>query len=219
MVNANMKKTGPQPPVPSPRNKSLTRIVSWSHQLLCEVLEHGDLAVDLTAGTGQDTQLLAEAVGIEGQVVAFDLQPEALQQTAQRLQQHDFIVKNAPDDSKLPRACGVYLVHACHSSVNKIITPPVKAIIANLGYLPGGDKSLVTRPETTVAALRQSLELLAPGGRLAVTVYPAHEGGEEEGHEVNAIFCNLSRENWLVLSLRAANCDEAPYLLVAERLS
>lgn len=214
-----MKNTSPQPPVPKPRGPSLTRIVIWSQQLLCEVLEHGDLAVDLTAGTGQDTHILAEAVGTEGQVVAFDLQAEALEQTTQRLQKHDFIVKSVPDDAEIPRAFGVYLVHACHSSLNKIITHPVKAIIANLGYLPGGDKSLVTQPDSTLAAIRQSLELLVPGGRLAVTVYPAHPGGEEEGSAVNDFFCSLSREDWLVLSLRAANREEAPYLLVAERLT
>jgi hypothetical protein len=134
------------------------------------------------------------------------------------LQEHDFVVKNVPDDTEIKRAFGVYLVHACHSSVDKIITHPVKAIIANLGYLPGGDKSLITRPDSTVAALSQSLELLAPGGRLAATVYPAHPGGEEEADAVNSFFKNLPREKWLVLSLRAANRAEAPYLLVAERI-
>ncbi|MDG5469591.1 class I SAM-dependent methyltransferase [Deltaproteobacteria bacterium IMCC39524] len=213
-----MKNTSPQPPVRKPRGSSLTRIVTWSQQLLCEVLEHGDLVVDLTAGTGQDTHVLAEAVGSEGQVVAFDLQSEALEQTTQRLQQHDFIVKSVPDDTEIPRAFGVYLVHACHSSLNKIITHPVKAIIANLGYMPGGDKALVTRSDSTLAALSQSLELLIPGGRLAVTVYPAHPGGEEEGRAVYDFFCSLPRESWLVLSLRAANRSEAPFLLVAERI-
>ena len=112
---------------------SLTRIVSWSHQLLCEVLGPGDLAVDLTAGTGQDALVLAEAVGSGGQVVAFDLQEEALEQTTQRLQEHDFVVKNVPDDTAVPRAFGVYLVHSCHSSLSRIVSHPVKAIIANLG--------------------------------------------------------------------------------------
>jgi predicted methyltransferase len=211
-----MKST--HPPISTPRSNSLTRVVSWSHQLLCEVLEHGDLAVDLTAGTGQDTHVLAEAVGTKGQVVAFDLQAEALGQTKQRLQKHAFFVKSVPDDTEIPRTYGVYLVQACHSSLNKIISHPVKAIIANLGYLPGGDKALVTRSDSTLAALSQSLELLVPGGRLSVTVYPAHPGGAEEGSAVNNFFCSLSRENWLVLSLRVANREEAPYLLVAERL-
>lgn len=198
---------------------SLTRIVSWSHQLLCEVLGPGDLAVDLTAGTGQDTLVLAEAVGSGGQVVAFDLQTEALEKTAQRLEQHDLFVKKLVGNKPVPRAFGVYLVHACHSSLSRIVSHPVRAIIANLGYLPGGDKSLITRPGSTLAALRLSLELLVPGGRLAVTVYPGHPRGEEEASVVKDFFCGLPRENWLVLALHAANRDEAPFLLVAERLS
>jgi len=48
----------------------LTRIVPWSQKLVCDVLRHGDLAVDLTAGKGRDTHALAEAVGAQGQVRA-----------------------------------------------------------------------------------------------------------------------------------------------------
>ena len=90
--------------------------------------------------------------------------------------------------------------------------------MANLGYLPGGDQTLITGPESTIPALTQSLELLSVGGRLAVTVYPAHPGGVEEANMVDDLFFSLPREMWMVLLLRVANCDEAPYLLVAERL-
>ena len=38
---------------------SLIRIVTWSHELVREVLRPGDLAVDLTAGKGRDTLALA----------------------------------------------------------------------------------------------------------------------------------------------------------------
>jgi hypothetical protein len=89
--------------------------------------------------------------------------------------------------------------------------------MANLGYLPGGDQALVTRPDSTLAALEQSLGLLAPGGRLVVTVYPAHPGGGKEGEVVNELFCRLPSDHWQVLSLYVANCSEAPYLLLAER--
>jgi hypothetical protein len=90
--------------------------------------------------------------------------------------------------------------------------------MANLGYLPGGDPALITRPDSTLAALQQSLHLLAPRGRLVVTVYPGHPGGAEEGAVVNAFFCHLTREHWHVLSLRVVNHSDAPYLLVAERI-
>ena len=196
---------------------SLINIVSWSQRLACEILEPGDLAVDLTAGKGRDTYSLAKAVGSEGQVVAFDLQATALQQAMELLQNHDFCVNNWPAGKALPKQAGIFLVHACHSSLGKILQRPAKAIVANLGYLPGGDPMLITRPDSTLAALQESLHLLAPGGRLAVTVYPGHPGGEKEGTVVDVFFRDLPRELWHVLCVRALNHNAAPYLHVAER--
>ena len=198
---------------------SLISIVPWSQKLACEVLQPGDLAVDLTAGKGRDTLALARAVGSTGQVVAFDLQSTAIEQSTDFLKNHGFEVNLWPIDQLLPEQPGIFLIQACHSTLDKMLQHPAKVIMANLGYLPGGDQSLVTRPDSTLAALQQSLPLLALGGRLIVTIYPSHPGGEEESGAVSALFFNLSRDQWLVLSLRAANRCEAPYLLVAERTS
>ena len=196
---------------------SLTRIVAWGHDLVREVLSPRDLAVDLTAGKGRDTLVLAQAVGPNGQVVAFDTQAVALAQTAALLEQHGCQVKNWPGERDIPPAAGIFLVQACHSSLQKMLTRPVRAVIANLGYLPGGDHQLITRPVSTLPALEQSLALLSIGGRLAVTVYPTHPGGSEEAREVDDFFANLPPDLWQVLLLRVANRGEAPYLLVAER--
>jgi 16S rRNA C1402 N4-methylase RsmH len=198
---------------------SLTRIVPWSQQLVCEVLQPGDLAVDLTTGKGRDTLALAEAVGPTGQVVAFDVQTEALDQSQRFLEERGQIVIRCSVDIELPEAPGVYLYEACHSQLENVVRRPVKALIANLGYLPGGNQTLITEPESTLAALQQSLDLLQAGGRLAVVVYPSHPGGAEEGAAVNEFFTLLPSDKWQVLSLRAANRPEAPYLLVAERTS
>lgn len=197
---------------------SLTRIVPWSQQLIGEVLRPGVLAVDLTAGTGRDTLALARAVGAEGQVVAFDVQSAAIEQTSALLKSHGFAVHAWPAEQVLPVRAGVFLIQACHSAVGRVLQSPATAIMANLGYLPGGDPLLITRPASTLPAVQASLGLLAPGGRLAVTVYPAHPGGEEEGALVNTLFSHLPSDRWQVLSLRAANISRAPYLLVAERL-
>ena len=59
--------------------RNLTSIVHWSHVAIAEVMESGDLAVDLTAGNGNDTLFLARMVGPTGTVVAFDIQPQALE--------------------------------------------------------------------------------------------------------------------------------------------
>lgn len=196
---------------------SLTRIVQWSHQLVCEVLQPGDLAVDLTAGKGRDTLALARAVDLSGQVVAFDLQPDAVQQTSTFLAENGLSAVLHDVSEPLSGLPGIYLVCSCHSQLARLLRCPAKAIIANLGYLPGGDQILITRPETTLLALQQSLDLLAPGGRLAVTIYPSHPGGAEEAQAVDHFFAALPSDTWQVLLVRAANRPEAPYLYVAER--
>ena len=203
----------------SPRPQPLTRIVVWSQQLACEVLQPGDLAVDLTAGKGRDTLALMRAVGPTGQVVSFDKQADALEQTRTLIEQQGQGVNTWSEGQNLSAVPGVTLVHACHSTLGRLLRRPAKAIMANLGYLPSGDRTLATQPETTVAALQQSIDLLAGGGRLAVTVYTAHPGGLREAQSVDDFFRTLSQKNWQVLSLCAANCHQAPRLLVAERLS
>ena len=196
---------------------SLTRIVPWSQQLICEVLCPGDLAVDLTAGKGRDTCALAAAVGNEGQVVSFDLQEEAIELTADLLQKHDCTVQFWPAAQVVPKRPGVFLLKSCHSAIDNILPAPVKAVIANLGYLPGGDRSLVTRPDSTLTALQKAVEWLLPGGRIAVTVYPSHPGGRQEYEAVNSFFCQLPGDLWQVLSLSVPNQEDAPCLMVAER--
>jgi 16S rRNA C1402 N4-methylase RsmH len=212
-----MNSSNNQPPAPSPQFPHLTRIVPWSHQLACEILRHGELAVDLTAGKGRDTLALAQAVGHSGQVVCFDVQQVALDQTCELLKKEGFATTLLRDGQPLPDSAGVYLVHSCHSKIADVVSRSAKAIIANLGYLPGGDQSLITKPASTLVALNQSLELLAPGGRLAVTVYPSHSGGSEEAKAVDTFFPSLCREQWQVLLLRTANRPEAPYLYVTEK--
>ncbi len=195
----------------------LTRIVSWSHTLLQEVLRPGDLAVDLTAGKGRDTLMLADAVGVDGRVVAFDIQAKALDQTAERLSSSGREPVFWLEDQAIPKLPGCYLIQGCHTDLKKFVGPELRAVVANLGYLPGGDPEQTTCLSTTVEALRQGLQLLCKGGRMAVTVYPGHSGGAEEGAAVTELLSGLPSDAWQVLHMVVANHSVAPYLLVAEK--
>ena len=64
----------------------LENILPFAHHLLRGRLKNGDAALDGTAGNGHDTLLLAQCVG-GGKVWAFDVQPQALQQTRRRLEE------------------------------------------------------------------------------------------------------------------------------------
>ncbi|MBW6512943.1 MAG: methyltransferase domain-containing protein [Desulfuromonadaceae bacterium] len=199
---------------------SLSRMIPWSHDLLAEVVGPGDLAVDLTAGRGQDTLALWRMVGEKGQVVAFDVQRVALEQTQQRLLAAGARVRMMDHSSvPLPAQSGVDLLNCCHSRYAEAVPRAATAIIANLGYLPGGDQQLITRSDTTLAALGQALGGLVGGGRMAVVVYPGHPGGEDEAAAVACFFSTLNSNNYNVLQLHLANRRLAPGLFVAEKRS
>lgn len=136
--------------------------------LLRSTISAGDVVVDATAGNGRDTVFLADCVGSSGVVYAFDIQEAALQATASATSHH---------------VAHVRLVHAGHHEMLSHVDPAhvgcVAAVVFNLGYLPGGDKSIVTTSETTIVGVEQALELLRPEGMLVVVCYK-HDQGQRE---------------------------------------
>lgn len=148
----------------------MPRQTELAHDAVRAVLRPGETAVDATAGNGHDTEFLARLVGPAGRVFAFDVQPAALDRTAARL-----------------RAAGLGNVTLfCRDHAELAAAVPagcagrVGAAMFNLGYLPGGDKSVITRPDSTRAALSAALGLLRPGGVLTVVAYPGHPGGADD---------------------------------------
>ena len=150
------------------------RATEIAQAAVSRVLKPGDLAIDATAGNGHDTLFLCERVGPQGKVIAFDIQEDALASTRTRL----------TESGVEPARCE--LIRADHETMadyGKAGT--ITAITFNLGYLPGGDKTVITRTTTTLAALENALRLLKPGGVLTIVCYPGHEGGGEEAEAVS----------------------------------
>ncbi len=200
--------------------RGLTRIVNWGQELLAEVVRPGDLVVDLTVGTGQDTLFLSQLVGLRGQVVGFDIQWPALLEAETRLTERGVETRLHRDtNSPLSGRAGADLVLLSHSEISTVVSSSPKAIIANLGYLPGGDKTIITQPDTTVAALEQSCRLRAVGGRMSVVIYPGHPGGAEEGLAVANFFSELRDGDFHVLQMKVSNRQQSPFLFVAEKLN
>lgn len=182
-------------------------LTQLAHDWMRDRLQPGDVAIDATAGTGRDTLFLAQTVGPAGRVYAFDVQPPALAATRQLLESHGMLPRTA-------------LFQAGHEEMLRHLPPlagQVRAILFNLGYLPGGDKSLVTRTSTTLAALKDSLTLLAPGGLLTVVCYPGHPGGSEESEAVIAFCRTLNPGRFRSLSCQLLNAGQtSPFLLALE---
>ncbi len=151
------------------------RLTQLAHSILDQYLQPGNLAIDATAGNGHDCCFLARQVGPTGRVFVFDIQRQALERTAQQLQEQGL-------------AAQVQLLHHGHQQMrDKLPTGTqgkIRAAVFNLGYLPHGDKNTITTSLTTLPALQQAKELLCPLGIISVLAYRGHPGGRDEAAAV-----------------------------------
>ncbi|WP_153730709.1 class I SAM-dependent methyltransferase [Sporosarcina obsidiansis] len=144
----------------------LHRVLPIAKRLISERVQLGETVVDATAGNGNDTLFLAELVGDNGTVFAFDIQQQALDTTKQHV------------GSLADR---VSLILDSHANVQQYVSDEIGGAMFNLGYLPySDDQSIITRPSSTIAALDALLGLLKKSGIITITVYDGHEGGSEE---------------------------------------
>lgn len=172
---------------------------------LSRCIRPGDTVVDATMGNGHDTLFLCETVGPEGRVWAFDIQPQAVASTEARLRE------NGMQDR-------ARLVCAGHETMGQYVTEPVRAVVFNLGWLPGGDHAVTTRWETTRAAVEAALGLLLPLGILAVCVYPGHPEGNRERRELAEYLSALSNREYNVLHQRFPNAGPgAPECFIVQK--
>ncbi|XEC97723.1 class I SAM-dependent methyltransferase [Paenibacillus tarimensis] len=195
----------------------LLSVLSLSHRWASERIAPGDTVIDATAGNGVDTLFLAKAVGPKGTVYAFDIQELALINTRQRLEAAHI---RGELEKSLPK---LHLLLESHDRMKEAIPPHrhglVSAVLFNLGFLPGpeADASLITKPETTLAALEAALFLLRPGGLLSIVVYPGHEGGEAEAAAVEAWSTALPQTAAHAAVYRMLQKPHAPYLIAVEK--
>jgi 23S rRNA U2552 (ribose-2'-O)-methylase RlmE/FtsJ len=185
--------------------KRIQDIQGFLRAILRPMIQSGDIVLDLTAGRGRDTHFLAECVGEEGHVHAFDVQPIALEETRKLLEQHHL-------ESR------VTLHHVDHAQVLEKIHTPIQVAMFNLGYLPGHNQEIITLASSTITALKAVLKLLRTGGVIALTLYRGHEGGDVEAQAVEAFLQSLQRRTYSVLRGEYMNQGEnAPYWILVQK--
>ena len=184
----------------------LERVLQYAQTLLKSAVDEGDIAVDATAGNGHDTLFLAQLVGDDGFVYAFDVQKQAVDATLHRL------LDNALEHRALVLKDG-------HENVAKYVNKPVAGAIFNLGYLPGSDHEVITRPNTTIQALEDLLKLLKVGGIIVLVIYHGHEGGKEERDEVIRFVSELPQKYIHVLRYEFLNQkNDPPFVIALEKV-
>lgn len=198
----------------------LLDLSSWSHRLSAEVLGPGDLAVDLTAGRGHDCLHLARCVASDrcGTMLAFDIQEEAIASSLALLHAAGLPAERICRPQQIGPH-GNFLAALSHERLELFLPRQPKVVLANLGYLPGGDHRTATGTASSLRAAQDALAALLPGGRLLLVSYTGHPGGLEEYQNLQHHLATLPPRNWQVLELRPLGRSNAPVLLVAEKRS
>lgn len=184
----------------------LERILPFARSLLSLAVEEGDITVDATMGNGHDTTFLANLVGNTGQVYAFDIQEQAISSTKEKLKKEQLIKQ-------------VTLCHTSHENISNIIPQElhgkVTGAIFNLGYLPGGDKNIVTLPDSTIEAIRQLLSIMKVEGIIVLVIYHGHKEGKLEKDKVLSFIEEIPQEEAHVLHYGFINQKNDPPFIIA----
>lgn len=185
-------------------------LVNLAHDLIRDILRPGDIAIDATVGNGHDTVFLAEQVGTSGQIYGFDIQQAAIDSTREKFRQNGL------------SACPT-LILASHADMGEKIPADlhgkINAIMFNLGYLPGGDKSIITLTDSTLAALSVASRILAVNGIITLLAYPGHQGGDLETDQVKNWCEQLNPDHFNVSTIYStAHKESAPRLFAILKL-
>jgi SAM-dependent methyltransferase len=173
--------------------------ITLAHDYWKRLVLPGDIVLDATCGNGYDTLFLVDLLET-GKVYSFDIQPEAIQSTQDKL---------SPEQQKK-----VVMILGSHVTFPVELTPAsVKLIVYNLGYLPGGDKSKTTLTESTLESLTTGLDLIRPDGAISITCYPGHPEGKKEYQAILAFVSRLAPRDWCVCQHSWVNRTDGPVLL------
>lgn len=183
----------------------LKGIIQYAHYLLETSITEGEIAIDGTCGNGYDTLQLAKIVGENGHVFGFDIQMQAIQNTKKRMKAHGWQ--------------NVTYIHDSHSKISSYLSEnnitSVGGAVFNLGYLPNGNKDIITKGDSTIAAINGILPSLKNNGIIVLVLYHGHEGGKQEKEAVLKYTISLDQKYFNVLQYRFINQKNDPPFIVA----
>lgn len=179
----------------------LTETAELAMAVTLQYVREGDFVIDATCGNGHDTLALSKACGSDGRVLAVDLQEQAVRNSRELLKSEGL--------SNIEFIQGDFLnLKKYTEDVFGTVKP--RAVVFNLGYLPGSDKAVTTTAEGSAEAVRQALSLIEPGGIVTVVLYWGHEEGKREREAVLYLAETLSSKEYHVAYTSFPNQKKNP---------
>ena len=167
-------------------------------------------AVDATCGNGHDTLALARMLWPEPsspsqgqQLLAFDIQKDAVASASELLTSEGYghLLENG----------AIRVICDSHENIAQYAHGhPLDLVVYNLGYLPGGDKSITTTAGTTMNSIKSSIDDLQKDGLICITMYSGHPAGAKEKAELLAYAGKLDSSAFHVSYINMINQRKDP---------
>lgn len=168
-----------------------------SHYIIQNFCKNKKVAIDATLGNGHDTDFLHE---IFEKVYSIDVQSNAIKKYSSKN------IKN------------VILINDSHENLQNNIKENADCIMYNLGYLPGGDKSVTTKMETTLKSLGSALSILNNEGIITIAIYSGHDEGKKEKTAILDFLKDLPKHKFGVMIHSFLNRKNSPPdLIIVEK--
>ena len=175
-----------------------TSHLTFAHSVWKKHIKSESHVIDATCGNGYDSHFILQCN--PAHLYCLDIQKKALKNTRNRLE-----------------GFKQFSLHqACHSTFS-MVEKPIDLIVYNLGYLPGGNKSLTTQTETTLLSLSNALNLLRKNGLTSIMLYPGHLEGMREKEALLCYVSNLPRKKFQVHLHRWLSHSNTPALLLIQK--
>ncbi|MPQ44446.1 tRNA (mnm(5)s(2)U34)-methyltransferase [Clostridium tarantellae] len=173
--------------------KYVTNISELYHNIIKTYLKEKNVAIDATLGNGHDTDFLSE---IFNKVYTFDIQELATNTYKEK-------AKN-----------NVIVINDSHEYFKNYVKESVECIIYNLGYLPGENKHITTKANTTLKSICEGLDILAQNGLMFIGIYSGHEEGNVEKEEILKFVKTLPKNRYGVIYQQFLNRNNNPPSLI-----
>lgn len=172
----------------------MENMISFVHERIKKrKYDHG---IDFTMGNGHDTLFLSQYCQ---HVYSYDIQDQALKNTQK-------LMAGTNNVSLYLKSHEFFDEDVEHFDVG----------IFNLGYLPGGDKTVITEYQVTLKTIQKALMSLNRKGCLYIVVYTGHDEGRES-HYLEEYFLGLDHMIFNVAKFEMMNKTNAPYVVIIEK--
>ncbi|CAM9884756.1 unnamed protein product, partial [Scytosiphon promiscuus] len=150
------------------RNNPAASHSHMAHLLWRQVAGPGDTVIDCTAGNGYDSLELAKTIALKdglGSLYIVDVQERALEATRERLES---------ELGGLALKRSTFINGNFRQMPAELEPMSVQLVVYNLGWLPGGDKSITTKLEDTLESIEAAKPLIKHGGMISIMLYRGH---------------------------------------------